>query len=101
MLGNILLLVLLMEGTSGPMTSFLLSLPSRLLRPLWAKINSLHPLPATFSHTGVDLANETKLDKELKSWLAFAAQKIVEIDTLASAPDGKKDEVRKAADHLR
>ncbi|XP_024022360.1 5-methyltetrahydropteroyltriglutamate--homocysteine methyltransferase [Morus notabilis] len=26
-------------------------------------------------HTAVDLVNETKLDKEIKSWLAFAAQK--------------------------
>ena len=25
-------------------------------------------------HTAVDLVNEPKLDKEIKSWLAFAAQ---------------------------
>ena len=37
--------------------------------------------------------NETKLDKELKSWLAFAAQKIVEVNALAKALVGQKDEV--------
>ncbi|XWS52746.1 hypothetical protein CRYUN_Cryun11dG0098600 [Craigia yunnanensis] len=44
-------------------------------------------------HTVVDLVNETKLDKELKSWLAFAAQKIVEVNALAKALVGQKDEV--------
>ena len=44
-------------------------------------------------HTAVDLANETKLDKELKSWLAFAAQKVVEVNALAKALGGQKDEV--------
>ena len=44
-------------------------------------------------HTAVDLVNETKLDAELKSWLAFAAQKIVEVNALAKALMGHKDEV--------
>ncbi|OIW12269.1 hypothetical protein TanjilG_06058 [Lupinus angustifolius] len=43
-------------------------------------------------HTAVDLVNETKLDNEIKSWLAFAAQKIVEVNALANAMCGKKDE---------
>ncbi|GMI97324.1 COBALAMIN-INDEPENDENT METHIONINE SYNTHASE, methionine synthesis 1 [Hibiscus trionum] len=43
-------------------------------------------------HTAVDLMNETKLDKELKSWLAFAAQKIVEVNALAKALVEEKDE---------
>ncbi|KAM7258183.1 hypothetical protein ACFE04_013924 [Oxalis oulophora] len=43
-------------------------------------------------HTAVDLANEIKLDKEFKSWLAFAAQKIVEVNALAKALKGQKDE---------
>ncbi|KAJ7516131.1 hypothetical protein O6H91_22G044300 [Diphasiastrum complanatum] len=43
-------------------------------------------------HTAVDLKNETKLDAELKSWLAFAAQKVVEVVALANALDGKKNE---------
>ncbi|KAK3446425.1 LOW QUALITY PROTEIN: hypothetical protein EUGRSUZ_A02126 [Eucalyptus grandis] len=43
-------------------------------------------------HTAVDLVNETKLDKEIKSWLAFAAQKVVEVNMLAKALAGQKDE---------
>ncbi|KAK4769689.1 hypothetical protein SAY87_030221 [Trapa incisa] len=43
-------------------------------------------------HTAVDLINETKLDKEIKSWLAFAAQKVVEVNALAKALAGQKDE---------
>jgi hypothetical protein len=45
-------------------------------------------------HTAVDLVNETKLDDEIKSWLAFAAQKVVEVNALAKALAGQKDEVR-------
>ena len=44
-------------------------------------------------HTAVDLVNETKLDQEIKSWLAFAAQKIVEVNALSKALSGQKDEV--------
>lgn len=44
-------------------------------------------------HTAVDLVNEIKLDKELKSWLAFAAQKVVEVNALAKSFSGAKDEV--------
>jgi len=36
-------------------------------------------------HSPVDLAREDKLDAELKSWLAFAAQKCAEVATLAAA----------------
>ncbi|XP_049406581.1 5-methyltetrahydropteroyltriglutamate--homocysteine methyltransferase-like isoform X1 [Solanum stenotomum] len=43
-------------------------------------------------HTAVDLMNETKLDEEIKSWLAFAAQKLVEVNVLAKALAGQKDE---------
>ncbi|CAA2997126.1 5-methyltetrahydropteroyltriglutamate--homocysteine methyltransferase-like [Olea europaea subsp. europaea] len=43
-------------------------------------------------HTAVDLINETKLDAEIKSWLAFAAQKVVEVNALAKALAGHKDE---------
>ncbi|EPS68005.1 methionine synthase [Genlisea aurea] len=43
-------------------------------------------------HTAVDLVNEPKLDKEIKSWLAFAAQKIVEVNALAKALTGDKEE---------
>jgi len=44
-------------------------------------------------HTAVDLVNEAKLDDEIKSWLAFAAQKVVEVNALAKALAGQKDEV--------
>ncbi|RYR04379.1 hypothetical protein Ahy_B06g084100 isoform B [Arachis hypogaea] len=43
-------------------------------------------------HTAVDLVNETKLDDEIKSWLAFAAQKVVEVNALAHALAGHKNE---------
>lgn len=48
----------------------------------------------------MDLVNETKLDSEIISWLAFAAQKVVEVDALAKALCGKKDEVHVSADNL-
>ena len=47
----------------------------------------------SFQHTAVDLVNETKLDDEIKSWLAFAAQKVVEVSAFAKALAGQKDEV--------
>ncbi len=34
-------------------------------------------------HTPVDLAHESKLDDEFKSWLAYATQKVTEVVTLA------------------
>ncbi|KAL3646271.1 hypothetical protein CASFOL_011451 [Castilleja foliolosa] len=43
-------------------------------------------------HTAVDLVNESKLDQEIKSWLAFAAQKVLEVNALAKALAGAKDE---------
>ncbi|XP_030440583.1 5-methyltetrahydropteroyltriglutamate--homocysteine methyltransferase-like [Syzygium oleosum] len=43
-------------------------------------------------HTSVDLDNETELDEEIKSWLAFAAQKVVEVNALTKALAGQKDE---------
>jgi 5-methyltetrahydropteroyltriglutamate--homocysteine methyltransferase len=41
-------------------------------------------------HTPVDLDGETKLDDELKSWLAFSKQKLIEIQVLARAADDGK-----------
>ncbi|XP_072972504.1 5-methyltetrahydropteroyltriglutamate--homocysteine methyltransferase 2-like [Typha angustifolia] len=43
-------------------------------------------------HTAVDLVNEDKLDNDIKSWLAFAAQKVFEVNALAKALAGHKDE---------
>ena len=42
-------------------------------------------------HVPVDLAQETNLDKTLKSWMAFATQKLAEVATLArGATQGKE-----------
>jgi 5-methyltetrahydropteroyltriglutamate--homocysteine methyltransferase len=43
-------------------------------------------------HTPVDLENETKLDSELKSWMAFAVQKCSEIAVLSDLLDVKVTE---------
>ncbi|OZI23572.1 5-methyltetrahydropteroyltriglutamate--homocysteine S-methyltransferase [Bordetella genomosp. 9] len=42
-------------------------------------------------HVPVDLAHETELDDELKSWLSFAVQKLDEVRTLALALDGSEE----------
>jgi len=49
----------------------------------------------------VDLVNEMKLDKELKSWLAFAAQKVVEVNALAKSFSGAKDEALFSSNSMR
>lgn len=40
-------------------------------------------------HVPVDLENETKLDNEIKSWMAFAAQKLDAVAQLANAANGQ------------
>ena len=47
-------------------------------------------------HVPVDLASEKKLDAELKSWLAFAVQKLHELQVLATALNMGRDWVRDA-----
>ena len=42
-------------------------------------------------HSPVDLDTETKLDAELRGWLAFATQKLTEISALANAANGNRD----------
>jgi 5-methyltetrahydropteroyltriglutamate--homocysteine methyltransferase len=42
-------------------------------------------------HVPVDLDTETKLDAELKDWLAFATQKLDEAAALAKAANGARD----------
>ena len=42
-------------------------------------------------HSPVDLDTETKLDAELRGWLAFATQKLAEIKALADTANGKRD----------
>lgn len=46
-------------------------------------------------HTPVDLANEKKLDAEIKDWLSFATQKLTEIVTLTKYTNSGKEAVAK------
>ncbi|VVG73057.1 5-methyltetrahydropteroyltriglutamate--homocysteine methyltransferase [Pandoraea apista] len=45
-------------------------------------------------HVPVDLDSEQKLDAEIKSWLAFAKQKLAEVNVLARALNEGRDAVR-------
>ena len=42
----------------------------------------------------MDLVNETKIDNDIKSWLAFAGQKVDEVVTLSKALIGQLDQVK-------
>lgn len=44
-------------------------------------------------HVPVDLDSEEKLDADIKSWLAFARQKLAEVDVLARAINSGRDAV--------
>jgi 5-methyltetrahydropteroyltriglutamate--homocysteine methyltransferase len=65
------------------------------LKPLQAQLGDRLWVASSCSllHVPVDLANEPKLDDELKSWLAFATQKLAEIVALKQALNGKTAEV--------
>ena len=60
------------------------------LRPLLAKRdNSLWLAPScSLLHVPFSLANETALDPEMRSWLAFASEKLAELALLKGALDG-------------
>ena len=47
-------------------------------------------------HVPVDLDSEQKLDSDIQSWLAFAVQKLNEIETLAKALNDGRDSVAEA-----
>ncbi|CDG83136.1 5-methyltetrahydropteroyltriglutamate--homocysteine S-methyltransferase [Janthinobacterium agaricidamnosum] len=47
-------------------------------------------------HVPVDLDSEQKLDAEIKSWLAYALQKLEELQVLAQALRGGRDSVKEA-----
>src|SRR5690606_5050626 len=49
----------------------------------------------SFLHVPIDLDQEQKLDPEVKSWLAFAHQKIEELSILGRALDGGRASVAK------
>ncbi|TQV88511.1 5-methyltetrahydropteroyltriglutamate--homocysteine S-methyltransferase [Aliikangiella coralliicola] len=44
-------------------------------------------------HVPVDLNNEQNIDSEISSWLAFAKQKLLELETLGSALNNGRDSV--------
>ncbi|QUM76205.1 5-methyltetrahydropteroyltriglutamate--homocysteine S-methyltransferase [Moritella sp. 24] len=44
----------------------------------------------SLQHSPVDLDNETKLDTELKSWLAYATQKLTEVSTISAILNGNQ-----------
>ncbi|KAK4777462.1 hypothetical protein SAY87_017649 [Trapa incisa] len=64
----------------------------RVLETIAGKDKLVVSTSCSLLHTAVDLINEPKLDKEIKAWLAFAAQKVVEVNALAKALAGHKDE---------
>jgi 5-methyltetrahydropteroyltriglutamate--homocysteine methyltransferase len=47
-------------------------------------------------HVPVDLDRETALDGELRTWLAFAAQRLDEVDMIRQVLDGRADAVAEA-----
>ena len=68
------------------------------LAPVKAKFgNNLWIAPScSLLHSPQDLAVEEKLDSEIKSWMAFAAQKLVELGTVKQALAHGKDSVAEA-----
>ncbi|GAQ81359.1 methionine synthase [Klebsormidium nitens] len=71
------------------------------LQELEAKIGKGNVVVSTscsLLHTPVDLDEETALDAELRSWLAFAKQKVSEVVVLSDALAGNKD-VQKFGDN--
>ncbi len=46
-------------------------------------------------HVPVNLKNEDKIDNDIKSWLAFATQKLDEIVAIAKIVDGQEQEISK------
>lgn len=71
------------------------------LAAAWAKLGSLRPLASTVAvssstslfHTPHDVDDEPQLDARLKSWLAFADQKVGQIATLAKGLTLGEDEI--------
>ena len=66
----------------------------RMLEPLASLGERLWVAPScSLLHAPIDLAQETKLDAELKSWMAFAVQKLDEVVTLKKALGGERASV--------
>ena len=68
------------------------------LAPVAAKLgNNLWIAPScSLLHSPQDLAVEEKLDAEIKSWMAFAAQKLVELGAVKQALAHGKESVKEA-----
>ena len=68
------------------------------LKPVADKLgNNLWIAPScSLLHSPQDLAVEEKLDAEIKSWMAFAAQKLVELGVVKQALAHGKDSVKEA-----
>ena len=66
------------------------------LEPVYEKLRDRLWLAPSCSllHVPVDLANEEKLDPEIRSWLAFAIQKLDELSTLSTALNHGRAAVR-------
>ena len=66
-----------------------------LIEPLKDKLGERLWLAPSCSllHVPVDLESETTLDPEIRNWLAFARQKLQELNTLAKALDEGRDAV--------
>ncbi|MBK1852766.1 5-methyltetrahydropteroyltriglutamate--homocysteine S-methyltransferase [Marinobacter sp. 1-4A] len=66
-----------------------------LLEPLKEKLGERLWLAPSCSllHVPVDLESETTLDSEVRNWLAFARQKLQELNTLAKALDEGRESV--------
>ena len=64
---------------------------ARELRPEGSKGMLMIAPSCSLLHVPVDLDGETKLDAELKNWLAFATQKLAEVAALTQAANGRRD----------
>lgn len=64
------------------------------LEPLARQRDLILAPSCSLLHTPIDLERETDLDADVKSWLAFAVQKIEELHTLARALNEGRDVVQ-------
>ncbi len=73
------------------------------LEPIHAKLGDRLWIAPSCSllHVPVDLDSETELDSEVRTWLAFALQKLDELRTLARALNGGRDVVSSTLDANR
>ena len=69
------------------------------LEPVVSQLDQVVLAPScSLLHVPIDLEQEEKLDGDLKSWLAFAEQKLTELALLKSALANGRDSVREALD---